>query len=99
MKSLQGMLDHPGQAENGEDYGMSSTTEDESIKSFRSALAQSANTLDELTKLQISENGGVEVKTMGAVQKHGSSGLSPNTTWMAAEHGPIYHDENSNKQR
>ena len=55
VKSLLGMLD-TGQ-ENGEDYGMSSTTEDESIRSFRSALVQSANTLDELTKLQISENG------------------------------------------
>ena len=53
-KSLRAMLD-TGQ-ENGEDYGMSSTTEDESIRSFRSALVQSANTLDELTKLQISEN-------------------------------------------
>lgn len=55
VKSLLGMLD-TGQ-ENGEDYGVSSTTEDESIRSFRSALVQSANTLDELTKLQISENG------------------------------------------
>mgnify|MGYP002803400686 CR=1 FL=1 len=55
VRSLLGMLDTV--QEDGEDYGMSSTTEDESIKSFRSALLQSANTLDELTKLQISENG------------------------------------------
>jgi hypothetical protein len=81
VKSLLGMLD-TGQ-ENGEDYGMSSTTEDESIKSFRSALVQSTNTLDELTKLQISENG-KEVKDAPNIE---NGTLFVNSASMVDQHG------------
>jgi hypothetical protein len=82
VKSLLGMLD-TGQ-EDGDDYGMSSTTEDESIKSFRSALLQSANTLDELTKLQISENG-KEMKHASNDNENGS--LFANDSSMVEQNG------------
>ena len=89
VKSLLGMLD-TGQ-EDGEDYGMSSTTEDESIKSFRSALVQSANTLDELTKLQISENGRAVKDTPNI--ENGS--LFINTASMVEQHGINGEDEST----
>lgn len=54
--------------ENGEDYAMSSATEDESIKSFRSALMQSANTLNELTKLRITEHRKDAVKNVATTE-------------------------------
>lgn len=87
VKSLRAMLD-TGQ-ENGEDYGMSSTTEDESIRSFRSALVQSANTLDELTKLQISENG----KEGENVPNTKNSSLFVNTASMVEQRGINREDE------
>jgi hypothetical protein len=93
VKSLLGMLD-TGQ-EDGEDYGMSSTTEDESIKSFRSALLQSANTLDELTKLQISENG-KEMKHASNDNENGS--LFANDSSMV-EQNTINGDEESADRR
>lgn len=96
VKSLQGMLNTG--PENGEDYGLSSTTEDESIKSFRSALAQSANTLDELTKLQISENGSKDVKIMDARNTENAS-LFVNTASIAHQHGTAEEDENLDQQR
>ncbi|XP_028391606.1 uncharacterized protein LOC114516355 [Dendronephthya gigantea] len=80
VKSLLSMMDSC--KENGEDYGMSSTTEDESIRSFRSALVQSANTLDELTKLQISENG----RDVNDPQTTENGGLFVNTASVVEHH-------------
>ncbi|XP_046850366.1 uncharacterized protein LOC124443867 [Xenia sp. Carnegie-2017] len=53
VNSLLNMLDKRKHVT--EDYGMSSTTEDESIRSFRSALRNSVNALEGITNLKISE--------------------------------------------
>lgn len=81
--------------ENGEDYGVSSTTEDESIRSFRSALVQSANTLDELTKLQISENG----KDMNDAQNTENGNLFVNTASLVEHHETNYGNRASDQAR
>ena len=88
VNSLLGMLDTVH--ENGEDYGMSSTTEDESIKSFRSALIQSTNTLDELTKLQITENSN-EVKDASNIGGKGS--LFVNTASIVEQNATSGEDD------
>lgn len=72
--------------ESGKKRDETTTTEDGSLKSFQSALVQSANALDELTKLQISDNvhGENTETSQDASSAYNNSFLSPSVSYDAA---------------